>query len=131
MTFYIAVSGNLAGVVNPAGKDGQLTMNDADKMLVKQFLLKGHQEGYSIVPDFPQSVASEVNIDIYRGNTKICTFDDRQLDAGWYLRVRTEDSNREEIKADYYKLHGLRRCAPVTAPAQAEGSLRSIRFTQR
>ena len=79
-------------------------MNDIDKMLVKQFLLRVRQEGFGIVENFPYSVASELNIDIYRGKTKICTFDDRQLGERWRLRVHTDDSTREEIKQDYHKL---------------------------
>ena len=57
-----------------------------------------------MVENFPQSGLSGINIDIYRGKTKICTFDDRQLGERWNLRVRTDDSTREEIKEDYYKL---------------------------
>ena len=79
-------------------------MTDTEKMLAKQFLLRVRQEGYSIVENSPLPVASGMNIDIYRGKTKICTFDDRNLGEGWYLRVRTDDSTREEIKADYSKL---------------------------
>ena len=79
-------------------------MNDVDKMLVKQFLLRVRQEGYSIVENPPRSISSEINIDIYRGKTKICTFDDRQLGERWNLQVRTEDSTRPEIKQDHHKL---------------------------
>ena len=79
-------------------------MNDVDKMLVKQFLLRVHQEGFRIVENPPRSVASEINIDIYKGKTKICTFDDRQLGKRWNLQVHTDDSTRKEIKQDYYKL---------------------------
>ena len=78
-------------------------MNDADQMLVKQFLLRIRQEGYSIAPNPPRSLGG-INIDIFRGKTKICTFDDRQLGEGCRLRVRTDDSTREEIKQDYYKI---------------------------
>ena len=79
-------------------------MTDTERMLAKQFLLRVRQEGYSIVENSPLSVAPGMNIDIYRGKTKICTFDDHNLGEGWYLRVRTDDSTREEIKADYSKL---------------------------
>jgi hypothetical protein len=79
-------------------------MNEVDKMLVKQFLLRVRQEGYSITANPPRSVASEINMDIYRGKTKICTFDDRQLGERWNLQVRTDDSTREDIKQDYNKL---------------------------
>lgn len=79
-------------------------MNDVDKMLVKQFLLRVRQEGYSLVENPPRSMGSELNIDIYRGKTKICTFDDRQLGERWNLQVRTDDSTRVEIKHDHNKL---------------------------
>ncbi|MCL2579105.1 MAG: hypothetical protein FWE32_03645 [Oscillospiraceae bacterium] len=78
-------------------------MNDVDKMLVKQFLLRVRQGGFTIVENIPHSI-SGLNIDIYRGKTKICTFDDRQLGERWKLRVHTEDSTRPEIKQDFYKL---------------------------
>ena len=81
-------------------------MNDVDKMLVKQFLLRVRQEGYSIVENPPQSLDG-INIDIYRGKTKICTFDDRQLGERWNLRVTTDDSTRPETKSDFYKLHHM------------------------
>jgi len=81
-------------------------MTDTEKMLAKQFLLRVRQEGYSIVENSPLSVASGMNIDIYRGKTRICTFDDRQLGGGC-LRVTTDDSTRSEIKADFYKLHDM------------------------
>jgi hypothetical protein len=67
-------------------------MNEVDRMLVKQFLLRVRQEGYSITENPPRSVASEINMDIYRGTTKICTFDDRQLGERWNFQVRTDDS---------------------------------------
>jgi hypothetical protein len=70
-------------------------------MLVKQFLLRVRQEGYSITENPPRSVASEINMDIYRGTTKICTFDDRQLGERWNFQVRTDDSSREDIKQDF------------------------------
>ena len=79
-------------------------MNEVNKMLVKQFLLRVRQEGYSIVENPPRSIGSEINIDIYRGKTKICTFDDRQLGERWNLQVRTDDSTRPEIKQDHHKL---------------------------
>ena len=78
-------------------------MNETDKMLAKQFLLRVRQEGYSLVENHPWSLDG-INIDIYRGKTKICTFDDRSLGEGSYLRIRTDDSTREEIKQDYNKL---------------------------
>jgi len=78
-------------------------MNDVDKMLVKQFLLRVRQEGFTIVENPPHSI-SGLNIDIYRGQTKICTFDDRQLGERWNLRLHTYDSTRAEIKQDFYKL---------------------------
>ena len=78
-------------------------MNDVDKMLVKQFLLRVRQEGFTIVEKPPRSI-SGLNIDIYRGQTKICTFDDRQLGERWNLRLHTYDSTRAEIKQDFYKL---------------------------
>jgi hypothetical protein len=52
-------------------------------------------------------MASEINTDIYRGKTLIGTFDDRQLGERWNLRLTTDDSCREEIKADFYKLHDM------------------------
>ena len=79
-------------------------MNDVDKMLVKQFLLRVHQEGFSIAEKSPRSVSSEINVEIYKGNTKICTFDDRQLGERWKLQLRTDDSMSKEIKQDYHKL---------------------------
>jgi hypothetical protein len=79
-------------------------MREVDTMLIKQFLLRVRQEGYSITENPPRSMASEINMDIYRGETKICTFDDRQLGEEWKLQVRTDDSAREDIKADYNKL---------------------------
>jgi hypothetical protein len=82
-------------------------MNEVDNMLVKQFLLRTRQEGYGITENPSRSTGSEINMDIYRGKTKICTFDDRQLGERWNLRVWTNDSTRPEIKADFYKLHGM------------------------
>jgi hypothetical protein len=79
-------------------------MNEVDTMLVKQFLLRVRQEGYSLVENPPRSMSSEINIDIYRGKTKICTFDDQQLGPKWNLRVRTDDSTHDDIKNDYHKL---------------------------
>ncbi len=79
-------------------------MDEINEKLIKQFLLRVRQEGFTLEEKPPRSVASEVNIDIYRGATKIATFDDRQL-GEWKLRVRTDDSTREDIKHDYYKLH--------------------------
>jgi len=78
-------------------------MNDVDKMLVKQFLLRVRQEGFSIVENPPRHLGG-INIDIYRGKTKICTFDDRQLGERWNLRVVTDDSTRPDIKQDYHNL---------------------------
>ncbi len=82
-------------------------MNDVEKMLVKQFLLRVRQDGYSLVEQPPRSMASEINTDIYRGKTLICTFDDRQLGERWNLRLTTDDSTREEISGDFYKLHDM------------------------
>jgi len=81
-------------------------MNDVDKMLVKQFLLRVRQEGFTIVEKPPRSI-SGLNIDIYRVKTKICTFDDRQLGERWNLRLHTDDSTRAEIKQDFYKLFDM------------------------
>ena len=78
-------------------------MNDVDTMLVKQFLLRVRQEGFSIVENPPRSLRG-INLDIFRGKTKICTFDDRQLGERWNLRVITDDSARPNIKDDYHKL---------------------------
>jgi len=78
-------------------------MNDVDKMLVKQFLLRVRQEGFSIVENPPRHLGG-INIDIYRGKTKIGTFDDRQLGERWNLRVMTDDSTRPDIKQDYHNL---------------------------
>jgi hypothetical protein len=78
-------------------------MNDVEKMLVKQFLLRVRQEGFTLVENPPVTSGSEINIDIYRGKTKICTFDDRQLGGG-SLQIRTDDSTRPEIKQDYHNL---------------------------
>lgn len=78
-------------------------MNDIEKMLAKQFLLSVRQEGYAIVENFPQSGILGINIDIYRGKTKICTFDDRSL-GDWCLLVSADDSTREDIKQDFHKL---------------------------
>ena len=77
-------------------------MNDTEKMLAKQFMLRVRQEGYTLVENPPRAFDG-ISIDIYRGKTKICTFDDRQL-GGWNLRVTTDDSARPEIKHDYNKL---------------------------
>ena len=82
-------------------------MNDIDKMLVKQFLLRVRQDGYSLIENPPRSMASEINMDIYRGKTQICTFDDRQLGERWNLRLTTYDSTHEEISGDFYKLHDM------------------------
>jgi hypothetical protein len=78
-------------------------MNDVEEMLTRQFLLRVRQEGYAMEEKPPQSVPG-INIDIYRGKTKICTFDDRQLGDKWRLRLRTYDSADKEIKYDYNKL---------------------------
>jgi hypothetical protein len=79
-------------------------MDDVNKMLVKQFLLRVRQEGYTLAEKPPRSCGSDINIDIYRGKTKIATFDDRQLGGKWNLRVTTDDSTRDDIKHDYNKL---------------------------
>jgi hypothetical protein len=79
-------------------------MTEVNQMLVKQFLLRVRQEGYSIAPNAPQSYHSEISMDIYRGKTQICTFDDRQLGEKWNLQVRITDSTREDTTEDFYKL---------------------------
>jgi hypothetical protein len=37
-------------------------------------------------------MASEINTDIYRGSTKICTFDDRPFGERWNLLLTLWDS---------------------------------------
>jgi len=77
-------------------------MTNTEKMLIKQFLLRVRQEGYTLVTQPPRSLDG-INIDIYRNKTLICHFDDRQL-GGWSLRVHADDSTRADIKQDFSKL---------------------------
>jgi len=102
LPLYIAASGNGQKQLNLC-KGRVSAMTDTDKMLVKQFLLRVRQEGFSIVENPPRHLGG-INIDIYRGKTKICTFDDRHLGENCSLRVYTDDSTRPEIKEDYHKL---------------------------
>jgi hypothetical protein len=78
-------------------------MNDTEIKLAKQYLLRVRQEGYSVVEN-PARHIDGINIDIYRGKTLICTFDNRQLGEPIHLQVRSDDSQREDIKHDYNKL---------------------------
>jgi hypothetical protein len=80
-------------------------MNDIQQKLIKQYLLRVRQEGYTLVENPPHSIG-DINIDIYRCKTLIATFDDRQL-GEWKLRLHTDDSQRDDIKRDYKKLHDM------------------------
>jgi hypothetical protein len=81
-------------------------MNETHKKLCTQFLLRIRREGYTLVENSPLNVGGRVNVDVYRGKTKIATFDDRQL-GEWKLRVTAHDSTLPGIKQDFSKIHQM------------------------
>lgn len=62
-------------------------LSNGEKLLVKQFLFRLRQQGYTIIENPSLIMGKDINIDIYKGESKICTLDDCNL-GEWHLQLR-------------------------------------------